>query len=74
MLTCVYFWEKVRAVEDQYRSIYSVEGVPGDVSLPESYPTSCLLGCVEVVDCVPQVRMADVCACSELSCAIYMSW
>ncbi|CAM9105123.1 unnamed protein product [Hapterophycus canaliculatus] len=47
---------EVRAVEDQYRSIYSAESIPGDLSLPRSYPTSCLLGCVELVDCLPQAK------------------
>ena len=41
-------------MEDRYRAIYSAEGI-ADVTMPTSYPTSCLLGCVEVVGCMSQV-------------------
>ncbi|CAM9687477.1 unnamed protein product [Ascophyllum nodosum] len=44
---------EVRTVEDRYRAIYSAEGI-ADVTMPTSYPTSCLLGCVEVVGCMSQ--------------------
>lgn len=60
---------KVRAVEDQYRAIYAAEGIADELSLPTSYPTSCLLGCVEVVDCLPRVRDIFVLAvCGAVTC------
>ncbi|CAM9637324.1 unnamed protein product [Pylaiella littoralis] len=52
--------DEVRAVEDQYRSIYAAEGILGDVSLPTSYPTSCLLGCVDIVACLTQAQFQAV--------------
>ncbi|CAN0031689.1 unnamed protein product [Scytosiphon promiscuus] len=55
---------EVRAVEDQYRSIYSAEGIPSKLSFPETYPTSCLLGCVELVGCLPQAKFQ---AANEIS-------
>mmetsp|Transcript_9849 Transcript_9849/g.12855 ORF Transcript_9849/g.12855 Transcript_9849/m.12855 type:complete len:164 (+) Transcript_9849:168-659(+) len=45
--------EEISEVEEQYRFIYNnVEGV--EVEFPQSYPTSCLLGCVDVVGCASQ--------------------
>eukprot|EP00752_Nemacystus_decipiens_P010129 g9027.t2 len=51
---------KVRAVEDHYRALYATEGITGELSLPSSYPTSCLLGCVEIVDCLPQAQFQAI--------------
>jgi hypothetical protein len=46
--------EEIEALEDQYRLIYAQEGINEDNGLkfPETYPTRCLLGCVDVVACV----------------------
>lgn len=41
----------IKAMEDFYREIYAVNGIT-DIKFPDSYPTSSLLGCVEVVGCV----------------------
>lgn len=43
--------ETIRAMEDFYREIYAVNGIK-DLKFPENYPTSRLLGCVEVVGCI----------------------
>lgn len=40
--------EEIDAVEAPYRHIYD------DADFPEHYPTSCLLGCVDMVDCLAQ--------------------
>ena len=40
---------EVRQVEDMYRALYGKAP-----AFPTSYPTSCLLGCVDVVDCMSQ--------------------
>lgn len=41
----------IKAMEDFYREIYAVNGIT-DIKFPDNYPTSRLLGCVEVVGCV----------------------
>ncbi|XP_020093363.1 uncharacterized protein LOC109713625 isoform X1 [Ananas comosus] len=43
--------DTIKAMEDFYREIYAVNGIT-DIKFPEHYPTSRLLGCVEVVGCV----------------------
>lgn len=43
--------ETIKAMEDFYREIYAVNGIK-DLKFPENYPTSRLLGCVEVVGCI----------------------
>ncbi|XP_057530938.1 uncharacterized protein LOC130809259 isoform X2 [Amaranthus tricolor] len=43
--------ETIKAMEDFYREIYAVNGIT-DLKFPENYPTSRLLGCVEVVGCI----------------------
>ncbi|XP_042381991.1 circumsporozoite protein-like [Zingiber officinale] len=43
--------ETIKAMEDFYKEIYSVNGVT-DIKFPEHYPISRLLGCIEVVGCV----------------------
>jgi len=43
--------EQVELVEQQYRILYQLDGVEA-ISFPKTYPTSCLLGCVEVVSCL----------------------
>ncbi|KAI3982238.1 hypothetical protein MKX01_024955 [Papaver californicum] len=43
--------ETIKAMEDFYREIYRVNGVE-DLKFPEHYPTSRLLGCIDVVGCV----------------------
>ncbi|KAL2921370.1 Activating signal cointegrator 1 [Bienertia sinuspersici] len=50
--------ETIKAMEDFYREIYAVNGIK-DLKFPENYPTSRLLGCVEVVGCIK---------CEELQC------
>ncbi|KAF9422321.1 hypothetical protein HW555_001911 [Spodoptera exigua] len=42
--------EVVRAIENQYRVLYPET----EVKFPSFYPTGCLLGCVNVDDCLPQ--------------------
>ncbi|CAH0696044.1 unnamed protein product [Spodoptera exigua] len=42
--------EVVRAIENQYRVLYPET----EVTFPSFYPTGCLLGCVNVDDCLPQ--------------------
>jgi hypothetical protein len=41
----------MQEVEDQYREVYAAEG-RAPPSFPATYPTSVLLGCVDVVDCL----------------------
>lgn len=41
--------EEVAEVENFYRAYYG-----GDVAFPKQYPSGCILGCVEVVDVLPQ--------------------
>ncbi|KNA05229.1 hypothetical protein SOVF_192310 isoform A [Spinacia oleracea] len=43
--------ETIKAIEDFYREIYAVNGIE-DLKFPDNYPTSLLLGCVEVVGCI----------------------
>jgi hypothetical protein len=44
---------EIEAVLAQYEAIaHAREGLPF-FARPDHYPTSCLLGCVDVVDCVP---------------------
>ncbi|KAH8933822.1 hypothetical protein BDL97_18G049600 [Sphagnum fallax] len=45
-------------MEHFYREIYAVDGVT-DVVFPEFYPTSVLLGCVNVVGCVSLPELAN---------------
>lgn len=40
----------IAGVEGMYKALYG----PESVSFPKHYPTSCLLGCVDVVDCLAQ--------------------
>ncbi|XP_028770669.1 uncharacterized protein LOC114728026 isoform X2 [Neltuma alba] len=47
----------IRAMEYFYREIYAVNGIT-DIKFPEHYPTSRLLGCVEVVGCLRQEELA----------------
>uniref|UniRef100_A0A7S2XVX9 ASCH domain-containing protein n=1 Tax=Fibrocapsa japonica TaxID=94617 RepID=A0A7S2XVX9_9STRA len=49
--------EEIEQVEQQYRQIYeAMEGVE-EVKFPPKYPTSCLLGCVDIADCISQERL-----------------
>ncbi|KAK6639825.1 hypothetical protein RUM43_008100 [Polyplax serrata] len=41
--------ETIKECEDFYRAISDKQ-----LNFPTSYPTSCLLGCVSVIDCLPQ--------------------
>ncbi|KAH8933820.1 hypothetical protein BDL97_18G049600 [Sphagnum fallax] len=50
--------ETIQAMEHFYREIYAVDGVT-DVVFPEFYPTSVLLGCVNVVGCVSLPELAN---------------
>lgn len=51
--------EEIAAVEEQYRRLYSLDGV-GDVQFPPAYPTSCLLGCVDVAACLSQEELGGL--------------
>uniref|UniRef100_A0A2H1VUL3 SFRICE_003987 n=1 Tax=Spodoptera frugiperda TaxID=7108 RepID=A0A2H1VUL3_SPOFR len=42
--------EIIRAIENQYRVLYPET----EIKFPSFYPTGCLLGCVNVDDCLPQ--------------------
>ncbi|CAG9133973.1 unnamed protein product [Plutella xylostella] len=42
--------EVVRALENQYRALYPDK----QIEFPKFYPTGCLLGCVNVDDCLPE--------------------
>ena len=42
--------QDIVGVEGMYRALYGHQ----NVSFPKHYPTSCLLGCVDVVDCLAQ--------------------
>eukprot|EP00937_MAST-01D_sp_MAST-1D-sp2_P004223 g4223.t1 len=47
--------DTLRSCEEQYRALYSMDGIaPEDIAFPQRYPVSCLLGCVDLVDCVSQ--------------------
>ncbi|XP_021752171.1 activating signal cointegrator 1-like [Chenopodium quinoa] len=43
--------ETIKAMEDFYKEIYAVNGIK-DLKFPDNYPTSRLIGCVEVVGCI----------------------
>ncbi|KAH6778029.1 RNA-binding ASCH domain protein [Perilla frutescens var. hirtella] len=43
--------ETIKAMEDFYREIYTMNGIT-DIKFPDHYPVSRLLGCVDVVGCV----------------------
>ncbi|KAI9078429.1 hypothetical protein K1719_039648 [Acacia pycnantha] len=47
----------IKAMECFYREIYAVNGIT-DIKFPEHYPTSRLLGCVEVAGCLRQEELA----------------
>lgn len=42
--------QDIAAVEGMYRALYG----NGNVAFPKQYPVSCLLGCVDLVDCLAQ--------------------
>ncbi|CAH0713138.1 unnamed protein product, partial [Brenthis ino] len=46
----------VRALENQYRVLYPEK----QFKFPSFYPTGCLLGCVNVDDCLPQEEYAKI--------------
>ncbi|GAA0143101.1 transcription cofactor [Lithospermum erythrorhizon] len=48
----------IKAMEDFYREIYALDGIT-DLKFPEHYPTSRLLGCVEVVGCLTREELAN---------------
>ncbi|XP_006650933.1 activating signal cointegrator 1 isoform X2 [Oryza brachyantha] len=50
--------ETIKAMEDFYREIYAVDGIT-DITFPQHYPVSRLLGCVEVVGCVSCQELAS---------------
>ena len=50
--------DTIRACEEQYRTLYLMDGVaPEDIAFPKVYPTSCLLGYVQLVGCVSQAAL-----------------
>lgn len=46
--------QEIAQVEDMYRHIYRREP-----AFPKEYPTGCLLGCVNVTDCLPQEQFGE---------------
>ncbi|CAN1246998.1 Activating signal cointegrator 1 [Linum grandiflorum] len=46
--------ETIKAMEDFYKEIYSLNGIT-DIKFPQHYPVSRLLGCVEIVGCLKRV-------------------
>lgn len=46
--------------EEHYREIYRQHGESITVEFPKHYPTSALIGCVDVVDVVPFQQLADM--------------
>ncbi|KAG8061933.1 hypothetical protein GUJ93_ZPchr0003g17473 [Zizania palustris] len=50
--------DTIRAMEDFYREIYAVDGIT-QITFPQHYPVSRLLGCVEVVGCVTSQELAS---------------
>lgn len=46
--------QEIAAVEDMYRSVYRKEP-----AFPREYPTGCLLGCVNVTDCLSQEQFRE---------------
>lgn len=42
--------EEIKQLENFYRTLYG----KSDIEFPKNYPVGCLLGCVEVVDVLPQ--------------------
>lgn len=46
---------ELRSTEEKYRSLYAAEGVD-HVDFPRCYPTSCLLGSVEIIGCLSQAE------------------
>lgn len=57
--------EDVQAVEEQYRSLYSLDGVASALTFPASYPTSALLGCVDVAAVLPATSYRQAPGLSE---------
>ena len=49
--------QDIAAVEGMYRALY----VNGNVAFPKQYPVSCLLGCVDLVDCLAQEDYKEEC-------------
>lgn len=42
--------EEIQPVENMYRAMYSHD----NLAFPKQYPSACLLGCIELVDCLSQ--------------------
>lgn len=58
--------EEIAAVEDQYRVLYRLDGIPDDqLTFPTAYPTSALLGCVDVAAILPLEEMQGIPGLSE---------
>uniref|UniRef100_A0AAV2LV19 Activating signal cointegrator 1 n=1 Tax=Knipowitschia caucasica TaxID=637954 RepID=A0AAV2LV19_KNICA len=55
--------QEVSEVENMYRQIYNKR----EPAFPQDYPTGCLLGCVNVSDCLSQEQFRDQCpeVCEE---------
>eukprot|EP00249_Psilotum_nudum_P012922 c24050_g1_i1 orf=22-867(+) len=50
--------ETIQAMENFYRELYSIDGVT-DVTFPEHYPVSVLLGTVNIVGCLTQEELSS---------------
>ena len=48
----------IASCEEHYREIYRQHGESITVEFPKHYPTSALIGCVDVVDVVPFQQLA----------------
>ncbi|XP_024524663.1 activating signal cointegrator 1 isoform X1 [Selaginella moellendorffii] len=60
--------ETIRELERFYTEVYAAQGIK-DIKFPEFYPTSVLLGCVNVVDCV---KLEELVSREELPQSIRM--
>ena len=59
--------ETIESCRAQYTALYAMDGVEeeGGVAWPSSYPTSCLIGCVELVGCVDQDTLQQLSPLSD---------
>ena len=58
--------EAVAACKQQYEALYAMDGVPpAAIEWPQRYPTSCLLGCVELKACVGQGTLQQLTPLSD---------
>jgi hypothetical protein len=46
--------------EERYREIYRQHGDSIEINFPKHYPTSALIGCVDIVDVISQEEASSV--------------